>query len=95
MTNFVQQAGRGGQGGIISHSIVVVNLEAIGLEDCFKVLSRDLVDAIKEKALTMFLKTIACRREAIAAYIDDLANVDAASCESINRVWCDYCMAAF
>ena len=95
MTNFVQQAGRGGRGGIIGHSIVVVNLEAIGSEDRFEVLSRDSVDAIEEDALTMFLRTTGCRREAIAAYMDDLGDVEAASCESIDGVWCDCCTEAF
>ncbi|OBT70627.1 hypothetical protein VF21_10672, partial [Pseudogymnoascus sp. 05NY08] len=95
MTNFVQQTGRGGRGGIIGHSTVVVNLKVIGSEDRSAVLSRDSVDAIKEEALTMYLKTTGCRREVISAYMDGLSDVDAGSCESIDGVWCDYCMKAF
>ncbi|KFY03551.1 hypothetical protein V490_00144 [Pseudogymnoascus sp. VKM F-3557] len=95
MTNFVQQTGRGGRGGIIGHSTVVVNLKVIGSEDRSAVLSRDAVDAIEEEALTMYLKTTGCRREVISAYMDGLSDVDAGSCESIDGVWCDYCMKAF
>ena len=86
ITNFVQQSSRGGRGGIIGHSVVVVNLEAISSEERFKVLLRDSVDAIKEEALTMFLKTTRCRREAITAYIDKLNNREITSYENINRV---------
>jgi superfamily II DNA helicase RecQ len=49
MTIFVQQAGRGGRGGIIGHSVVVVNLKAIGSEERFEVLSRDSADAIEKR----------------------------------------------
>lgn len=95
MTNFVQQTGRGGRGGIIGYSTVVVNLKVIGSEDRSEVLSRDSVDAIEEEALTMYLKTTGCRREVISAYMDGLSDVDARRCESIDGVWCDYCMKAF
>lgn len=95
MTNFVQQTGRGGRGGIIGHPTVVVNSKAVGSKDRSAVLSRDSVDAIEEEALTMYRKTTGCRREAIAAYMDGLSDVDAGSCESIDGVWCDYCMKAF
>jgi hypothetical protein len=91
MTNFVQQAARGGRNGLLSHSIVVVNLATVGFEESLRLLSANSVEAIEEEALTRYLKTTGCRQVAISSYMDGQEAAKSANCEEIDGVWCDCC----
>ena len=52
MTNLVQQSGRGARKADICHSIVVVDLQAIGTEVKIQEMSSNSTESIDEEALT-------------------------------------------
>ena len=86
ITNLVQQSGHGGRQMNTSYSIMVVDLQQVGLEKKIQELSSNLTKVIDEATLTGFLRITGCRREIIAMYIDGKVG---ASYEVINRIQCD------
>jgi len=91
LTNFVQQSGRGGRGGEISDSIIIVRSKNTSGRHQSGILSEHSVELIDEEAMTQYIQSTKCRRVVLAQYLDE--GGEESDCNSINGVFCDHCNA--
>jgi hypothetical protein len=89
LTSFAQQSGRGGRGGEVSDSIVVVRVKTTGGRRRKEILSEYCVEQVDEDAMTEFLQVEGCRRQVIAKYFD--GEPEGVDCRSTDSILCDWC----
>jgi superfamily II DNA helicase RecQ len=96
LTSFAQQSGRGGRGGEVSNSYVVVRLkqqQSQGGSGSGRrragLVSDYSVEQVDEDALDKFLLSPTCRRVVLAHYLD--GSIDKTDCQSTDSVPCDRC----
>jgi hypothetical protein len=89
LTSFAQQSGRGGRGGEVSDSIVIVRVQTTSGRRRKEVLSEYCVEQVDEDAMTEFLQVSGCRRQVMAKYFD--GEMEGADCRSTDSILCDWC----
>jgi superfamily II DNA helicase RecQ len=95
LTSFIQQAGRGGRGGEISDSIVI--LPSSSSSDGSRrfpapraeLVNTYSVEAEDEAVLSEYLESSSCRRTVLGRHLDGY--LEATSCLATNSVPCDRC----
>lgn len=89
LTSFAQQSGRGGRGGEVSDSIVVVRVKTTSGRRRKEVLSEYCVEHVDEEAMTEFLQVKGCRRQVMAKHFD--GETEGVDCRSTDSILCDWC----
>jgi hypothetical protein len=89
LTSFAQQSGRGGRGGEVSDSIVIVRVKTTSGRRRKEILSEYCVEQIDEDAMTEFLQVKGCRRQVMAKYFD--GETEGVDCRSTDSILCDWC----
>jgi superfamily II DNA helicase RecQ len=90
LTSFVQQSGRGGRGGEISQSIIVIRVDSTSAYKRQGIMSAYSTEQIDEDAMTQFIQSRECRRVVLGRYFD--GNEGAGQdCRSMDWAYCDIC----
>ena len=90
LTSFVQQSGRGGRGGEVSESIIVVGVERSQSRRRPGIMSADSTEQVDEEAMTEFVRSPGCRRQVLARWLDGQPEA-AVDCHQGGWVLCDRC----
>lgn len=88
LTSFAQQSGRGGRGGEVSESIIIVRMAQGGPpRRAGPTPQAYTVEQVDEEAMTAYMATRGCRRRVLGRYFDG-AETD---CGGVDGVLCDNC----
>jgi len=90
LTSFAQQSGRGGRGGEISQSIIVIRVKSTKPYKRSGIVSEYSTEQIDEEAMTEFVQSKECRRNVLGRYFDGEVLGD---CREMDWVQCDICSA--
>ena len=90
LTSFVQQSGRGGRGGEISQSIIVIRVDSTHSYKRQGIMSAYSTEQIDEDAMSEFVQSRECRRVVLGRYFDgdEGAGQD---CRTMDSAYCDIC----
>jgi superfamily II DNA helicase RecQ len=92
LTSFVQQSGRGGRGGEISQSIIVIRVDSTHSYKRQGIMSAYSTEQVDEDAMSEFVQSRECRRVVLGRYFDgdEGAGQD---CRTMDWAYCDICRA--
>jgi superfamily II DNA helicase RecQ len=92
LTSFVQQSGRGGRGGEISQSIIVIRVDSTHSYKRQGIMSAYSTEQIDEDAMTEFVQSRECRRVVLGQYLDGDEGIGR-DCRTMDWAYCDICRA--
>lgn len=90
LTSFAQQSGRGGREGEVSESIIITQVQSVGVKSQ-GLMSEYSVEQVDEDAMTEYMQSRECRRVVLGRYFDGV--VEGVSCVETESVLCDLCLS--